>query len=1416
MYQTTFRLLIFAVVCALLSTGMPKWVAAEPEASDEGGIYMEDFTTDAARGFSRDIDWNTALRSLQLSRSSDRVDKSPVLRSGGGKNYGFFLDAKAARYVLLLLDDSGNSLWPRPVTFAESECQGTPELTVDRLGDAIVICGSYQNGIYAHRLDSAGNMRWAQGVRVDGCSGESCSFYGWTAASGEHGTLVAWADGRSGHTQIFVQQIDAQGNRRWVDDKLVTADHTQEQQADAAVAVGNNDSVYVAWLSTAENCIYMQLLDRDGRRAWANDLWVSNAQGWEIPPSRGPRMITTPQGHAIVAWIAGLQVRAQRFDDQGNRLWPSDATAGSITWSWPPWSTNMFMPKFAIGYGNGLVTLAWEDGRRDNPDIYGQQVDLDGRVLWQQAQRINSGNEVGSQTKPTVAMTDSGSATIAWEELRDGFSGIEFQGLSRDGRKRWPVDGQLAADTPTGAALQTAPQIGVTSSGQVIAVWTDNRGDGQDIYAQQFTPEGSAVWQADVQVNDVVLGARQNSARIAIDARNNTYIVWLDSRLGYPCIYVQGIDVYGNRLWGQDLRVDVSPPHAELRDPSITVDAQGNPSVVWHDWDFFGEVAGWYVQRISAAGQRLWEQPVLVTGGEKLAVATNSRGETLLVWQSEYEGVYAQKLNSAGARVWSEDIRVDTQGNTGVRDAPVVTLDSNDTAMIIWGRCDSTSHECALFAQRLDTGGNRAWETELPVGGFDGSANVAAVTLRSGETVVGWRGAADRIFAQRLNRSGVRMWPEARVVAIAADGGYADHPTVTYDPNGNAVLAWEEGKILSSQAFPTVWADAKMQKLTPSGEKIWPSALSVAYPDRFYATQGLIQSRAIDTVAESVSSASLTGHYLINGGAVVFSLTNNGGADWFPVTPGVTHVFTTTGSDLRWRAELTADPLWPRTSIINSLRIEYSTQVSLADDYEPDDTCITARSIAINGAAQAHTFHQQADADWAWFDATAGTTYVVETRNTGTTNTVIEPHRTCDAPPTASGRAFGPGYTISFTAPATGRTYLKVFNHDPAAFGANTSYVLSVRAVQPAAVAVIVAGHDNALSAQDNITYAADRAYRIFRNAGIPKANIRYLAPQASHDADGDGIDDVAGPPTVANVRDAVQDWPRQRGVALGVPFYLYLADHGLVDRFKADGDAAASQITATDLNLWLSNLEATSGADNINVIIDACYSGSFIDETAAGAASIAGRNRVVIASTTSDWQAFGPAGGQGLYFSNAFFSALENEQSLYASFLAARQAVEAQELLQRPWLDDNGDRRFDTSDGALASDRALKRVALGGLSPRIPWVRGDACTGQIQAKISDDSAQVSVQVEVFPPSYISPQPDGSGTTRIVSVPVVSLIDSDGDGIYTGTFAFTESGAYRLVAHAQDAEGNLALPVSGGAGAEPGGRLHLPLILRGQ
>jgi hypothetical protein len=49
-------------------------------------------------------------------------------------------------------------------------------------------------------------------------------------------------------------------------------------------------------------------------------------------------------------------------------------------------------------------------------------------------------------------------------------------------------------------------------------------------------------------------------------------------------------------------------------------------------------------------------------------------------------------------------------------------------------------------------------------------------------------------------------------------------------------------------------------------------------------------------------------------------LSNNGGGKWFIVQPGVMFIFPTTGTDLRWRAELHS--LSPaRTPRVDQIRI---------------------------------------------------------------------------------------------------------------------------------------------------------------------------------------------------------------------------------------------------------------------------------------------------------------------------------------------------------------------------------------------------------------------------------------------------------------------------------------------------------------
>jgi hypothetical protein len=473
------------------------------------------------------------------------------------------------------------------------------------------------------------------------------------------------------------------------------------------------------------------------------------------------------------------------------------------------------------------------------------------------------------------------------------------------------------------------------------------------------------------------------------------------------------------------------------------------------------------------------------------------------------------------------------------------------------------------------------------------------------------------------------------------------------------------------------------------------------------------------------------------------------------------------------------------------------------DAYEPDDTCAEAKPITPDSTAQSHTFHQYADKDWVHFSASSGTTYVIQTANVGPdADTILELHDACDQPPIAQDEnPFGTTAQIIWTAPADGTYYVKVYNHDPDQYGDDATYDLSIRVQPTGGAAIIVAGHDDGYRLQSNIYYATNRAYDVFADGGIPVANIYYLTPDASNpnrDADA----------TSANLQYAIETWAAGK-VGPGVPLYLYLMDHGGVDTFLING--SGDTVSPADLDAWLSTLETSTGADTVNVIVEACKSGSFID----GLQEIAGPGRVVIASTSSSYNAY--ASAQGAYFSDAFFSAVGESKDLCESFHAGERAVQATGLRQEPWVDDDGDGTpNEAEDCGLARQRGLAAF-FGDRPPVIDvitvTVSSEGYVGTLKARVRDDIEVRDVWAVIYPPSF--EEPDPADTMPELELTSIKLWDLDGDGEYSGTYGgFTEIGEYHIVVYAEDDEGDQAAPK--GVDVQRGWEVYLPLVVREQ
>jgi hypothetical protein len=267
------------------------------------------------------------------------------------------------------------------------------------------------------------------------------------------------------------------------------------------------------------------------------------------------------------------------------------------------------------------------------------------------------------------------------------------------------------------------------------------------------------------------------------------------------------------------------------------------------------------------------------------------------------------------------------------------------------------------------------------------------------------------------------------------------------------------------------------------------------------------------------------------------------------------------------------------------------------------------------------------------------------------------------------------------------------------------------------------------------------------------------------------------------------------------------MIDHGGEDVFLING--SRDTVAAGQLDAWLSDLVTATQVSAVNVVIEACRSGSFIER----APEIARAGRVVITSAAANQNAY--ASPDGAYFSDAFFPALQESQDLCTGFQAASQAVQQTGLWQTPWLDANGNSvPNEAADCELARGSGLAAP----FAERPPVI--DAITvplslpgpdGVIRAAVRDDVHVDKVWAVLYPPSFVEPPP--GDTTPELDLPTLDLTDSDRDGEYTGTYIkFTERGAWRVIVYAQDGAGNQATPQRGSIWV--GTRLWLPLVVK--
>jgi hypothetical protein len=391
------------------------------------------------------------------------------------------------------VDSAGNVLWSGNgvAICTASYSQWAPQITSDGSGGAIITwydqrSGGSNYGIYAQRVDSAGNVLWSgNGVAICTASGDKLNPQ--ITSDGSAGAIITWQDGRSlSNFDIYAQRVDSAGNVLWSVNGVPICTASYDQALPQITSDGSAGAI-ITWQdgrSLGNYDIYARRVDSAGNVLWSdNGVAICTALGNQL----NPQIISDGLGGAMITWQhsgpISVDIYAQRVDSSGAVQWTANGVAICTA------SFDQYLPQI-ISDGSGGVIITWEDYRSlSNNDIYAQRVDSSGAVQWT-ANGVAICTASGNQEDAQITSDGLGGAIITWVDYRSGSNfDIYARWVDSAGAIQWTADG-VAICTASGD--QYWAELISDGSGGAIITWQDVRnGSNFDIYAQRVDSSGN-------------------------------------------------------------------------------------------------------------------------------------------------------------------------------------------------------------------------------------------------------------------------------------------------------------------------------------------------------------------------------------------------------------------------------------------------------------------------------------------------------------------------------------------------------------------------------------------------------------------------------------------------------------------------------------------------------------------------------------------------------------------------------------------------------------------------------------------------------------------------------------------------------------------------------------------------------------
>lgn len=387
------------------------------------------------------------------------------------------------------------------------------------------------------------------------------------------------------------------------------------------------------------------------------NLQVTNLSGEEVIPKVG----VGPTGDYYIGYFSSesgtYNVRLQRYDSQGNRLW---AENGLLISSHPSmsWLTDWDM---TVDQQNHAI-LTWQDIRQggDNNTV-AYRIGPDGEFVWG-PDGIMLSSSTSFDVSPKVVVTNANNAVFAWQAENV----VILQKINPEGVKQWGEWGITLSGTNT----YSWPQLLPVGEDEVILKIFDDSGPGwaptRHILAQRYNAAGEPVWENfTVVYNQGAIQAWYQIIPFVNDGSDGFYMAWHDySQSGTAASsWLHHIDSDGQLLLPANgvllsNRTNFNQFYPQLASPEQDNDVY----IYWNEVTGDQNLWGIYGQKVTPEGQLLWgdqgKEIFPVTGQALLPqFAMPIDGHVILVYEHYFNATQtslrATRLDKEGAFVWS-------------------------------------------------------------------------------------------------------------------------------------------------------------------------------------------------------------------------------------------------------------------------------------------------------------------------------------------------------------------------------------------------------------------------------------------------------------------------------------------------------------------------------------------------------------------------------------------------------------------------------------------------------------------------------------------------------------------------------------------------------------------------------------------